>query len=605
MTGNTLVPGKASETELCRMMDEYSSMLVGICAILLDDRDLAQDVVQETFIRVYKKMDSFRGARPESEKAWLTRIAVNLCRDEKKKKLVSPERTGKAHRHDGDPHGGRDGGGTGAVRGRAGAAEEIPRGHFAVLLSGFDRAGDRRDFSSGDRLDLSQAERGSADAEKDLGRGVNLVDEQKLRNALKACLPQSEFPPERRQAVLRAIRKEEPIVKRKISTALVFAIVMTLIVGGAALAANLGVFGQSVNNDDNEQSVGRLEKLEDVSATYNDTQAVTAPSQSATEAPKTTRDELMASLYNRRFNLTLNQAYYDGYKLYYSYTLTSDCKTGFITGEGMPTGFDDTWQSAEAGKYATGRTYISDDAIQREIVTYFSGHPVGYIAYESMGVGDGADMGGKPLTILDSGEERVNAYTIQGFQEVEMPDGFEPTDEIDIELTVMYGMSVWAQDEKNVYHEYMMTPENRGFFRLPFKVKLNGQTETYTGSVTTSAYSAQATVRVSDVDISGEVVFDAPEWAEAFEASADGKHEMEMPYINSYTLVADGVELQNRDGAFGVNKDGKFFVWIRYDLPESMNSLVLVPNGSGIDYKAKIAAGETPTHENEDIVLLK
>ena len=135
-----------------------------------------------------------------------------------------------------------------------------------------------------------------------------MVDEQKLRNALKACLPQSEFPPERRQAVLRAIRKEEPIVKRKISTALVFAIVMTLIVGGAALAANLGVFGQSVNNDDNEQSVGRLEKLEDVSATYNDTQAVTAPSQSATEAPKTTRDELMASLYNRRFNLTLNQA---------------------------------------------------------------------------------------------------------------------------------------------------------------------------------------------------------------------------------------------------------------------------------------------------------
>ena len=48
-----------------------------------------------------------------------------------------------------------------------------------------------------------------------------MVDEQKLRNALKACLPQSEFPPERRQAVLRAIRKEEPIVKRKISTALV------------------------------------------------------------------------------------------------------------------------------------------------------------------------------------------------------------------------------------------------------------------------------------------------------------------------------------------------------------------------------------------------
>ena len=430
-----------------------------------------------------------------------------------------------------------------------------------------------------------------------------MVDEQKLRNALKACLPQSEFPPERRQAVLRAIRKEEPIVKRKISTALVFAIVMTLIVGGAALAANLGVFGQSVNNDDNEQSVGRLEKLEDVSATYNDTQAVTAPSQSATEAPKTIRDELMASLYNRRFNLTLNQAYFDGYKLYYSYTLTSDCKTGFITGDGMPTGFE-KWDDTQEGKFV-GHYSLYDDNMNQEVVTYFSAHPKGYIAFESMGVGDGAAMNGKPLMILDSGSEMVNEYTIQGYQEVEMPDGFEPTDEIEIEMSILYGMSVYCQDENNVYSSHLMTPENRGIFRLPFKVKLNGQTETYTGSVTTSAYSAQATVRVSDVDISGEVVFDAPEWAEAFEASADSKREMELAYINSYTLVADGVELQNRDGAFGVNKDGKFFVWIRYDLPESMNSLVLVPNGSGIDYKAKIAAGETPTHENEDIVLLK
>ena len=81
-----------------------------------------------------------------------------------------------------------------------------------------------------------------------------LVDEKKLGNALKACLSDSEFPLERRQAVLRAIRKEEKVVKKKISAALVFAIVLTLVVGGAALAANLGVFGQSVNDQQNEQS---------------------------------------------------------------------------------------------------------------------------------------------------------------------------------------------------------------------------------------------------------------------------------------------------------------------------------------------------------------
>lgn len=84
--GNTLVPGKASEAELSRMMETYGAMLVGTCTMLLGDRHLAQDIVQETFIRAYKKMDSFRGERSESEKAWLTRIAVNLCRDERRKK---------------------------------------------------------------------------------------------------------------------------------------------------------------------------------------------------------------------------------------------------------------------------------------------------------------------------------------------------------------------------------------------------------------------------------------------------------------------------------------------------------------------------------------
>ena len=83
--GNTLVPGKASEAELSRMMETYGAMPTGTCTVLLGDRHLAQDIVQETFIRAYKKMDSFRGERPESEKAWLTRIAVNLCRDEKRK----------------------------------------------------------------------------------------------------------------------------------------------------------------------------------------------------------------------------------------------------------------------------------------------------------------------------------------------------------------------------------------------------------------------------------------------------------------------------------------------------------------------------------------
>lgn len=249
----------------------------------------------------------------------------------------------------------------------------------------------------------------------------------------------------------------------------------------------------------------------------------------------------------------------------------------------------------EEGKYV--EHYINaNEETQKRYVTFFAGHPIGYIGKESMSVGDGANMNGQPLTILDSSETEINDHTIQGFQEVEMPKGFTPDGDIDIELSILYGTSLYYQDQENVYWAHITTPENRGISRLAFTVPMNGQTETYTGEVMTSKYSAKATVSVSGVDISGEVIFDASEWVAAFKNDSP----MTMPYINSYVLVADGVEYHNLDGAYGVNTDGQFFVRIRYDLPDSMNSMVLRPTCSGIEYTA-----ETKQHENEKIVLMK
>ena len=76
---------KATEAELARMMEQYGARLVAVCALMLGDRDLAQDIVQETFIRAYQRLECFRGERQESERAWLTSIAVNLCKNERKK----------------------------------------------------------------------------------------------------------------------------------------------------------------------------------------------------------------------------------------------------------------------------------------------------------------------------------------------------------------------------------------------------------------------------------------------------------------------------------------------------------------------------------------
>lgn len=76
---------KATEAELARMMEQYGARLAAVCALMLGDRDLAQDIVQETFIRAYQRLECFRGERQESERAWLTSIAVNLCKNERKK----------------------------------------------------------------------------------------------------------------------------------------------------------------------------------------------------------------------------------------------------------------------------------------------------------------------------------------------------------------------------------------------------------------------------------------------------------------------------------------------------------------------------------------
>ena len=69
---------RTDEQEMLRLMGAYGPYLVGMCTLLLRDHHLAQDIVQETFLRAWQK----GRLRRETEKAWLSRVALNLCRDE-------------------------------------------------------------------------------------------------------------------------------------------------------------------------------------------------------------------------------------------------------------------------------------------------------------------------------------------------------------------------------------------------------------------------------------------------------------------------------------------------------------------------------------------
>ncbi len=72
--GNTL-----SEKDLKRLIDRYGDGLLRVCLMYLKDYALAEDAVQETFLRAYRSYDGFEGR--SSEKTWLTAIAVNVCKN--------------------------------------------------------------------------------------------------------------------------------------------------------------------------------------------------------------------------------------------------------------------------------------------------------------------------------------------------------------------------------------------------------------------------------------------------------------------------------------------------------------------------------------------
>ena len=64
-------------SELERLVEQYQTAVLRTCYLYLCDRSQAEDAVQETFLKVYKGLDTFRGE--SSEKTWIMKIAMNTC----------------------------------------------------------------------------------------------------------------------------------------------------------------------------------------------------------------------------------------------------------------------------------------------------------------------------------------------------------------------------------------------------------------------------------------------------------------------------------------------------------------------------------------------
>ena len=70
---------ETTEQTFTDLVNTHQTALLRMCYLNLRDRGLAEDAVQETFVKAYRALPAFRG--DSNLKTWLMRIAINTCRD--------------------------------------------------------------------------------------------------------------------------------------------------------------------------------------------------------------------------------------------------------------------------------------------------------------------------------------------------------------------------------------------------------------------------------------------------------------------------------------------------------------------------------------------
>jgi RNA polymerase sigma-70 factor (ECF subfamily) len=61
------------------IVTQHGNNIMRLAYFYLKDRALAEDIMQEVFLRAYQKIGTFRG--DSNMENWLLRITANLCKD--------------------------------------------------------------------------------------------------------------------------------------------------------------------------------------------------------------------------------------------------------------------------------------------------------------------------------------------------------------------------------------------------------------------------------------------------------------------------------------------------------------------------------------------
>jgi RNA polymerase sigma-70 factor (ECF subfamily) len=93
--------GRRDGDALAELYDLYAPRVFGLCLRIVSEAQLAEDLLQEVFVRVWERSHLFEKSRG-SVSAWLMGIARNLCIDQLRRLQARPQAAEPARLPDGE-----------------------------------------------------------------------------------------------------------------------------------------------------------------------------------------------------------------------------------------------------------------------------------------------------------------------------------------------------------------------------------------------------------------------------------------------------------------------------------------------------------------------
>ena len=367
------------------------------------------------------------------------------------------------------------------------------------------------------------------------------VTNQAVRAAIDDCLSGVESMPSVRAQVLNQVRGEVK-VKKKLSVGIVFAMLLTVLMAGAALAAGLGLFGQIGERENSDARLPALERVaESVGASFTTDDGVT---------------------------IAIDQAYYDGSRVFISYAVDG-AHDVLEMGTGDPGIVN--YDREETG-VRFKEQYFVDGPNGKPLMGWLDGSEPRWATRTVVNVHDGLQIGEEYLDIIGGEYYWLEDGTLMGWKECEVPAGLA-ADEVTFSIGVFTHKTTRYQTADTLYTAYLERGKTTWH---EFTVKKNELATALTGTTQTADWTATANLTASAIDLKGEIVLDCPaSWSEVWRT---WENPNQIDFIEDWKLYVDGkkVEGHNLDGSsYG---SGPITFMVCYQMEQLSSDIMLVPD---------------------------